>query len=119
MKIKQTSKTLTAISPLLALVLVAACSSRNPDALTGMNLDENLAVMDANASANVDATDVVNADESSSDRSSEVAAAPSSDSVAAEANDSAKLDNDESDSEANVIREGTDEPDDVPNQSQE
>lgn len=33
-----------------ALLMAAACSSKNPDALTGMNLDENAAMMDANAS---------------------------------------------------------------------
>jgi hypothetical protein len=31
----------------IALLSVAACSSRNPDALIGMNVDENLAIMNA------------------------------------------------------------------------
>lgn len=30
-------------------LLVSACSSKNPDTLVGMNVDENLAMMDANA----------------------------------------------------------------------
>lgn len=34
-----------------ALVLVSACSSKNPDSLIGMNLDENAAMMDANAAS--------------------------------------------------------------------
>ena len=37
----------------LALLLAAGCSSKNPDALTGMNVDENLAMM--NADENMDA----------------------------------------------------------------
>src|SRR4051794_30793218 len=37
----------------LAALLAGACSSKNPDSLIGMNVDENLAVMDANASMNV------------------------------------------------------------------
>jgi len=37
----------------LAALLAGACSSKNPDSLIGTNVDENLAVMDANASLNV------------------------------------------------------------------
>jgi len=33
------------------IVLLSACSSKNPDALTAVNVDENLAIMDANADA--------------------------------------------------------------------
>ena len=36
----------------LGLLLASACSSKNPDALTGLNVDENLAMMDANSSSN-------------------------------------------------------------------
>jgi hypothetical protein len=39
-----------------ALFFVSACSSKNPDALPGMNVDENLAMMDANAAANTNVT---------------------------------------------------------------
>jgi len=41
----------TPLASLLAALLVSGCSSRNPDSLVGMNLDENLAMMDANASS--------------------------------------------------------------------
>ena len=34
-----------------AALLVSGCSSRNPDSLIGMNVDENLAMTDANASS--------------------------------------------------------------------
>ena len=37
----------TAVS--FALLALTACSSKNPDTLVGMNLDENAAMMDANA----------------------------------------------------------------------
>lgn len=59
----------------LALLSAAACSSRNPDALTGMNVDENLAMM--NADENV-ATDDTAANTSTNDQ----AAAPSSNQAA-------------------------------------
>lgn len=36
-----------AIAAAAAVLLVSGCSSKNPDALTGMNLDENLAMMNA------------------------------------------------------------------------
>ena len=49
----------------LALLAVAGCSSKNPDALTGMNLDENAAMMDANASVDANLASA-NASESSS-----------------------------------------------------
>ena len=44
----------------LAILLVSGCSSKNPDALTGMNVDENLATMNANATSqiNTEATNV-------------------------------------------------------------
>ncbi len=35
-----------------ALLFLAACTSKNADALPGMNVDENLAIMDANAAEN-------------------------------------------------------------------
>jgi hypothetical protein len=35
-----------------ALFFVSACTSKNPDALPGTNVDENLAIMDANAAEN-------------------------------------------------------------------
>ena len=37
---------------LLAAASLAGCSSKNPDALTSANLDENLAVMDSNETVN-------------------------------------------------------------------
>ena len=40
----------------LALFLAAGCSSRNPDSLIGMNVDENLAVMDENQGADANAS---------------------------------------------------------------
>lgn len=36
-----------AIAAAAAVLLLGGCSSKNPDALTGMNLDENLAMMNA------------------------------------------------------------------------
>jgi hypothetical protein len=45
----------TPLASLLAALLVSGCSSRNPDSLVGMNLDENLAMMDANASSEANA----------------------------------------------------------------
>ena len=48
-----------------ALIVLAACSSKNPDALTGMNLDENAAMMDANASVDANLASA-NAGESTS-----------------------------------------------------
>ena len=38
-----------ACAALLGLVSLTACNSKNPDTLVGMNLDENAAMMDANA----------------------------------------------------------------------
>lgn len=35
-----------------AALLLSACSSKNPDSLVGVNVDENLAIMDENASSN-------------------------------------------------------------------
>lgn len=40
-----------------ALLLLGACSSRNPDTLIGMNVDENAAMMDANAAVEANLTD--------------------------------------------------------------
>lgn len=40
-----------------ALLVLAACSSRNPDALTGLNVDENAAMMDANAAVEANLAD--------------------------------------------------------------
>jgi hypothetical protein len=50
----------------LALLAATGCSSKNPDTLVGMNLDENAAMMDANASvdANNASADVAEANES-------------------------------------------------------
>ena len=45
-----------AVLGLFAVLLIGACSSKNPDALTGMNVDENLAMMDANASSDGNVT---------------------------------------------------------------
>jgi hypothetical protein len=39
----------------IGAILVVSCSSKNPDALTGMNVDENLAMMDSNGSAGTNA----------------------------------------------------------------
>jgi hypothetical protein len=39
-----------------AVVLVSACNSKNPDSLIGMNIDENAVMMDANATADGNAT---------------------------------------------------------------
>jgi len=39
-----------------ALFFVGACSSKNPDVLSGINVDENLAMMDANAAENTGVT---------------------------------------------------------------
>jgi hypothetical protein len=50
-----------AVFATLTLLLAAACSSKNPDSLIGMNLDENYAVLDANATLDAvpDASDAV------------------------------------------------------------
>jgi hypothetical protein len=57
---------------LLAALLLGACSSKNPDSLIGMNLDENLAIMNAdeNAGAEVTAPNVSANETSSAARSS-------------------------------------------------
>jgi hypothetical protein len=47
---------MTILVPALAVLLLGACSSKNPDSLIGMNVDENLAMMDANASADANAS---------------------------------------------------------------
>ena len=39
------------------MLLLGACSSRNPDTLIGMNVDENAAMMDANAAVEANLTD--------------------------------------------------------------
>jgi hypothetical protein len=48
-------------------LIVSACSSKNPDTLVGMNVDENLAMMDANA---VDEANGVDASVSPADTAS-------------------------------------------------
>lgn len=59
----------------VAALLLAACHSKNPDSLIGMNVDENLAVMDANA-VDANATDSGAAPaQASTDQSDETAAA--------------------------------------------
>ncbi|MGE5562815.1 MAG: hypothetical protein ACM3ZV_05825 [Bacillota bacterium] len=67
----------------LALLSLTACSSKNPDTLIGMNLDENAAMMDANASveANLGGADP-SANDSAADRSSANAASTSTDASA-------------------------------------
>jgi hypothetical protein len=52
----------------LAALLLSACSSKNPDSLIGMNVDENLAMMDANemSPANLVAANTTGATDSAS-----------------------------------------------------
>jgi hypothetical protein len=45
------------VAAVLAALLLSACSSKNPDSLIGMNVDENLAMTDANEMSNADLTD--------------------------------------------------------------
>lgn len=42
------------VAAVLATLLLAACSSKNPDSMVGMNVDENLAMMDANQMSHSD-----------------------------------------------------------------
>jgi hypothetical protein len=60
-----------------ALLLLGACSSRNPDALTGMNVDENLAMMNADENADANASNVgtSEASEASAPRSNDASEA--------------------------------------------
>jgi len=60
------------LAGLLAALLVSGCSSKNPDSLIGMNLDENAAMMDANevSDANAAATTDSNGNATSSHASS-------------------------------------------------
>jgi len=46
-QIPSSRKVRIAIAAAAAMLLGGGCSSKNPDALTGMNLDENLAMMNA------------------------------------------------------------------------
>lgn len=57
-----------AIAGVLVIVLVSGCSSRNPDALTGSNLDENAAMMNAGSNflSNTAASNIAESDASSS-----------------------------------------------------
>jgi hypothetical protein len=57
-----------------AAFVIGGCSSRNPDSLIGMNVDENLAVMDANETS--DANAAVVADAGSPGKSSDVVERP-------------------------------------------
>ena len=52
-------KPLTIAATLLGATLLAGCSSKNPDALTAANVDENLAMTnsESNAAGNVQAAD--------------------------------------------------------------
>jgi hypothetical protein len=47
----------SAVAVAVAVLLVSACSSKNPDSLIGMNLDENAAMMDANDMSDVNAAE--------------------------------------------------------------
>jgi hypothetical protein len=67
MRIKVRSKAAFA----LAVLLAGACSNKNPDSLVGKNVDENLAIMDANEAMNAE---VPAADDGSSASSNESAA---------------------------------------------
>ena len=51
------------LAGLLAVLLVSGCSSKNPDSLIGMNVDENAAMMEANASSEGGATAAANGSE--------------------------------------------------------
>jgi hypothetical protein len=42
------------VAAVLAALLLSACSSKNPDSLIGMNVDENLAMTDANEMSDAD-----------------------------------------------------------------
>jgi hypothetical protein len=52
--------TRSTLAALFATLLLGACSSRNPDSLIGMNVDENAAMMDANASSDANPGPTVN-----------------------------------------------------------
>jgi hypothetical protein len=74
----------------MALLTLPACSSGNPDALTGMNVDENAAMMDANAAveANLADANAEPADAASSNGTSEAKTGSATD--AADNNTAAK-----------------------------
>ena len=90
----EAKSTLTA---LFAALLLSGCSSNNPDSLVGMNVDENAAMMDANASSEADAAAATPQNDSndtsahaSSDRSDHADAAAE---VSAVHDDSSAIDN--------------------------
>ena len=67
----------------LALLAAAGCSSKNPDTLVGMNLDENAAMMDANTSVDANNANADVVDTNASSQSATTNRAGASDSEAA------------------------------------
>jgi hypothetical protein len=53
----------SSLAAVFAALLLSACSSRNPDSLIGMNVDENAATMDANANSDAEPAAVANGSE--------------------------------------------------------
>src|SRR5690349_6260825 len=68
----RTGRVASVLGALAATFVIAGCSSRNPDSLIGMNVDENLAVMDANETSDANAAGV--AQSGRADSSSDVSA---------------------------------------------
>jgi len=73
-KVKSVTCVVAAVAALLS-----ACSSKNPDSLIGTNVDENLAMMDANANSdtNVASMNVANAGRTPADTAIAPAVPPS------------------------------------------
>ena len=103
----------------LAVLLVSGCSFRNPDALTGTNVNENLAIMDVEASSNINA-EATNVSETNaaSQRNVDNRSGRSADATAGTANERGKLNNQERSVEVNAVGTNSDNPpnDEGPNQ---
>jgi hypothetical protein len=105
----------------LAVLLVSGCSSKNPDALTGLNVDENLAIMDANGSSNVNAEATSVSETNAAPRGdADNRSGRSVDATAATANEQGKLNNQERSAEINVVGTSSGSPPDQegPNQDE-
>lgn len=101
-----------AIAAALAVLLLGACSSKNPDSLIGMNLDENLAAMNADEVSDSNEANVSN-------DSGHAEAAPQADTRASSntqrsvvVNDVGSSTPDENESAANQIEQNDEQPPD-------
>ena len=96
----------------LAVLLVSGCSSKNPDALTGMNVDENLAIMNAEESSAVNSGATHVSDTTSSPHKGNSRSDRSADGFAATARERGQLTNQEGSAEVNSVGASSDGPSD-------